>query len=63
MTPSSISPCRFVKFQNVTMLSIFLEDNQGEEETTQVQKIILYGSAGETMNVNEIKKAGEENQG
>ena len=55
--------CRFVKFQTVNILSIFIEDNQEEEETTQVQKILLYGSGGETMNVNEIKKVGEENQG
>jgi hypothetical protein len=51
---------RFVKFQSVTSLSIFIEDNQGEEEATKVQKIVLYGSAGETMNVRDIKKVGEE---
>ncbi len=50
-----------MKFQSVNILSIFIEDNQEEEETTQVQKIVLYGSTGETMNVNEIKKVGEEN--
>ena len=37
-----------------------MEDNQGDEETTQLQKIVLYGSAGETMNVRDIKKVGEE---
>jgi hypothetical protein len=59
---SLIAFCRRqVKFQSVNILSIFIEDNQKEEETTQVQKIVLYGSAGETMNVNEIKKVGEEN--
>ncbi|EIE19587.1 DUF1000-domain-containing protein [Coccomyxa subellipsoidea C-169] len=54
-------PLKLVKFQSVNILSIFIEDNQEEEETTQVQKIVLYGSTGETMNVNEIKKVGEEN--
>ena len=51
---------RFVKFQGVSKLSIFIEDNQGEAETTRVQKIALFGSAGETMDVKAIKKVGEE---
>lgn len=55
-----VSPCRLVKFTNVTKLSIFVEDNQEEEEVTRIQKIVLYGSGGQTMNVNEIKKVGEE---
>lgn len=54
--------CRFVKFQSVSKLSVFIEDNQGEEETTRVQKIVLYGTSGETMNVRDIKKVGEENK-
>lgn len=51
---------RFVKFQSVSKLSIFIEDNQGEAETTRLQKIALFGSSGETMNVKDIKKVGEE---
>ncbi len=61
MESSLLLCCRLTKFQAVHILSIFIEDNQEEEETTQVQKIVLYGSAGEKMNVNEIKKVGEEN--
>ncbi|CAK0785733.1 hypothetical protein CVIRNUC_008944 [Coccomyxa viridis] len=53
-------PLKLVKFTNVTKLSIFVEDNQEEEEVTRIQKIVLYGSGGQTMNVNEIKKVGEE---
>lgn len=52
--------CRLVKFNNVNKLSIFIEDNQGEEEVTRIQKLVLYGSGGQTMNMNEIKKVGEE---
>eukprot|EP00884_Botryococcus_braunii_P008134 jgi/Botrbrau1/17321/Bobra.0015s0069.1 len=47
---------KFVKFQNVTTLTIFIEDNQGDEETTKIQKIVVSGTAGETFNVAEIKK-------
>ncbi|MQL76331.1 hypothetical protein Taro_008708 [Colocasia esculenta] len=35
---------KYVKFQNVHSLTIFIEDNQGSTDTTKVQKIILYGS-------------------
>ena len=52
--------CRFVKFQRVNVLSIFVEDNQGDEDTTIIQKIVLTGSGGETFNVNEIKKVEHE---
>ena len=51
---------RLVKFTNVSKLSIFIEDNQEEKEVTRIQKVVLYGSGGQTMNMNEIKKVGEE---
>ena len=60
LSKESASFCRLVKFTNVNKLSIFVEDNQEEEEVTRIQKIVLYGSGGQTMNVNEIKKVGEE---
>ncbi|KAK9848842.1 hypothetical protein WJX84_010986 [Apatococcus fuscideae] len=53
---------RFVKFQSVNTLSIFVESNQGDAETTIIQKIALQGSMGQTMNVSDIKKAGEEEE-
>jgi hypothetical protein len=50
---------KYVKFQAVNHLSIFVEDNQGDEEVTRVGKIQLLGAAGQTMNVAEIKKVEE----
>lgn len=44
------------------MLSIFVASNQGDEETTIIQKIILAGASGEKFNVSEIKKVGEEDK-
>ncbi|KAE8670936.1 PITH domain-containing protein [Hibiscus syriacus] len=35
---------KYVKFQNVRSLTIFIEDNQSGSEITKVQKIALYGS-------------------
>ncbi len=55
-----IGACRFVKFQSLTSLSIFVANNQGDEVNTRIQKIIIFGQSGETMNVADIKKAGEE---
>lgn len=54
--------CRFVKFQSLTCLSIFVASNQGDEDNTRVHKIAIFGQSGETMNVADIKKAGEEDK-
>ncbi len=48
-------PLKFVKFQNVNTLTIFIEDNQGDEETTVVQSLKVVGAPRDTMNVNAIK--------
>lgn len=40
----------------VTHLTIFIEDNQGEDDVTRLQCIRLFGSAGHTMDVAAIKK-------
>lgn len=53
---------RFVKFQSLTSLSIFVANNQGDEENTIIQKIAIFGQSGETMNVADIKKAGDEDK-
>ena len=38
---------RYVKFQRVVKLSIFVESNQEDEETTVIQKLAIYGSSGD----------------
>ncbi|KAF8388106.1 hypothetical protein HHK36_026772 [Tetracentron sinense] len=35
---------KYVKFQNVRSLTIFIEDNQSGTDITKVQKIVLYGT-------------------
>lgn len=47
---------KYVKFQRVTHLTIFIEDNQGEDDMTRIQCIRLFGSAGQTMDVAAINK-------
>ncbi|KAH9611438.1 hypothetical protein KSS87_000169 [Heliosperma pusillum] len=47
---------KYVKFQNVRSLTIFIEDNQSDSETTKVQKIGLYGTTVETTVMKDLKK-------
>ncbi|MED6217643.1 hypothetical protein PIB30_019593 [Stylosanthes scabra] len=47
---------KYVKFQNVRSLTIFIEDNQSGSEITKVQKIMLYGSTVETTDMKGLKK-------
>ncbi|XP_019428607.1 PREDICTED: PITH domain-containing protein At3g04780-like [Lupinus angustifolius] len=47
---------KYVKFQNVRSLTIFVEDNQTGSELTKVQKILLYGSTVETTDMKGLKK-------
>ncbi len=50
---------RYVKFQKLTHLTIFIEDNQGDEDVTRVQRIQLLGVAQDTFDVAKIKKVEE----
>lgn len=45
-----------MKFQNVSTLTIFVQDNAEGAETTKIEKIVICGVAGQTFNVSEIKK-------
>ncbi|XP_010546599.1 PREDICTED: PITH domain-containing protein At3g04780 [Tarenaya hassleriana] len=47
---------KYVKFQNVRSLTIFIEDNQSGSEVTKVQKIALYGTTVETTDMKGLKK-------
>ncbi|XP_042415097.1 PITH domain-containing protein At3g04780-like [Zingiber officinale] len=47
---------KYVKFQNVCSLTIFIEDNQGGGDVTKLQKISLYGTTVDTTNMKDLKK-------
>ncbi|KAJ0078548.1 hypothetical protein Patl1_23329 [Pistacia atlantica] len=47
---------KFVKFQNVRSLTIFIEDNQAGSDVTKVQKIALFGTTVETTDMKGLKK-------
>ncbi|BGP14351.1 hypothetical protein JCM10213_004478 [Rhodosporidiobolus nylandii] len=51
---------RFVRFQSVNHLSIFVVDNQGSEEITRIDKLELIGLSGEGMKMEDLRKGEEE---
>eukprot|EP00026_Physarum_polycephalum_P019540 Phypoly_transcript_21603.p1 GENE.Phypoly_transcript_21603~~Phypoly_transcript_21603.p1 ORF type:complete len:199 (+),score=26.62 Phypoly_transcript_21603:52-597(+) len=46
---------KFVKFQNVNSFSVFVVDNLGNE-TSRINRIVVYGQPKEGMKINELKK-------
>jgi hypothetical protein len=49
-----------LQFNSVTILSILIDSNQSDADTTKVLKISFAGQAGDTFNVAEIKKQEEQ---
>lgn len=47
---------RFVKFQNVQNIQLFVEDNQGGGEVTQIDHLVFYGSPISTTNMGDFKR-------
>lgn len=47
---------RFVKFQNVQNLQIFVKDNQSGSDKTIIEKLIIYGLPISATNMNEFKR-------
>ncbi|XP_015603879.1 thioredoxin-like protein 1 [Cephus cinctus] len=49
-------PLRYVKFQNVQNLQIFVKDNQSNSETTRIDHLTIIGSPISTTNMGEFKR-------
>lgn len=49
-------PLRYVKFQNVQNLQIFVVDNQNGSETTRIDHLVIIGSPISTTNMGEFKR-------
>lgn len=54
---------RPVKFSRVNCLTIFVESNQGDADTTIIQKIAILGQTRERMDVASIKDVSKEQEG
>jgi hypothetical protein len=64
LTPSQLGGdasimLKFVKYQSVQSLTLFVESNQNDSEVTGMQWLAVFGSTREGMNVAEIKKQEE----
>lgn len=49
---------KYVKFQNVNSLTIFVRDNQTGKDTTRINQLLLIGSPVAATNMNEFKRIG-----
>lgn len=53
-------PLRFVKFQNINSLVIFVESGEGEGEKTRIDRIRFIGETGEKREMGKLEKIGED---
>ncbi|KAF2156880.1 DUF1000-domain-containing protein [Myriangium duriaei CBS 260.36] len=51
---------RFVKFQNVTSLVVFVVDGDGDGEKTRIDRIRIVGETGEKRAMGKLEKIGDE---
>ncbi|KAF2725691.1 putative thioredoxin [Polychaeton citri CBS 116435] len=51
---------RFVKFQNISSLVVFVVDGDGESEKTRIDRIRLIGESGEKRKMAALEKVGHE---
>ena len=51
---------RFVKFQNVTSLVIFFADGDGTSDKLRLDRIRIFGDAGEKRGMGKLEKIGDE---
>jgi hypothetical protein len=51
---------RFVKFQNVTSLVLFVVDGDGDGEKVRIDRIRIIGETGEKRDLGKLEKIGDE---
>ncbi|EGP85627.1 unnamed protein product [Zymoseptoria tritici ST99CH_1E4] len=51
---------RFVKFQNISSLTIFVVDGDGDGEKTRIDRVRLFGESGEKRAMGKLEKVGDE---
>eukprot|EP01087_Luapelamoeba_hula_P011828 TRINITY_DN3267_c0_g1_i1.p1 TRINITY_DN3267_c0_g1~~TRINITY_DN3267_c0_g1_i1.p1 ORF type:complete len:308 (-),score=56.13 TRINITY_DN3267_c0_g1_i1:34-927(-) len=60
---TTLTPVRFVKFQNVTALTIFVESNQGDAETSVLTTVRFIGQSVDGSDMKNFKRVmGEKNE-
>ncbi|KAI9027964.1 PITH domain-containing protein [Hyaloraphidium curvatum] len=61
--PNSVTPLRFVRYQSVNSLILFIGSNQGDEESTVLKQLVIYGSPIETTKMSDLKKVDHDHDG
>lgn len=56
MKAGNLINLKYVKFQNVLSVTLFVKNNQGDEETTQIERLAFIGSPVSTTNMNDFKR-------
>ncbi len=51
---------RFVKFQNISSLVIFVVDGDGDGEKTRLDRVRIVGESGEKRAMGKLEKIGDE---
>ncbi|KAI9812820.1 MAG: hypothetical protein M1832_000336 [Thelocarpon impressellum] len=59
-TGTAVVELRFVKFQNVTSLVVFVVDGDGEGEKVRVDRLRIVGEAGQARALGKLEKIGDE---
>jgi hypothetical protein len=59
-TKTAVIETRFVKFQNVSSLVIFVVDAEDEAEKTRIDRIRIIGQSGEKRAMGKLEKIGDE---
>ena len=52
---AQLVPLKFVKFQNVTSLQLFVMENIGGDEMTEIRGLEVFGSTGEKSDISDWK--------
>ena len=50
---------RFVKFQNITSLVLFIVDGEGEGEKVRIDRVRIIGGTGERRDPGKLEKVGD----
>ncbi|RKP03223.1 hypothetical protein CXG81DRAFT_24108 [Caulochytrium protostelioides] len=53
-----VKPLRFVKYQSVYTLTLFIESNLADDDITEIEQLVLYGQPTETSNMRDLKVMG-----
>lgn len=53
---SNVTPLPFIKFQFVQSLTLFIKDNQGGKDTTQISFVGLFGSTNKSSSMEDFKR-------